>query len=417
MKRFLLLAVALTLPLVAAVASTSPSPQLLDLLFSFYPDEATDPCHSSVTKDKCLANHCAWCICAAVPSSCYSLQEAKELPPTIFQCSEGKEEELPLSWELEHVPSTSLELRRLFDAWKAEHGKSYDSIGQNELRRGIFEVNARSVAAHNSRQDAPSFRLELNEFADTTWDEFQSWYLGKPQECSATVAPFTADFVMYDPVPGEKDWREEGAVSPVKNQGKCGSCWSFSTTGCLESHLKLKHGEFTILSEQNLLDCAQDFDNHGCNGGLPSHAFEYVKYNGGLDTEDSYPYEAKEGKCKFNTYHVGAQVDRVVNVTSQDEVELMVAVGTVGPVSIAFQVVSDFRFYKSGVYESSECRSGEKDVNHAVLAVGYGVEDGKDHWIVKNSWGAKWGIDGFFQIARGHNMCGLADCASYPVVA
>ena len=110
-------------------------------------------------------------------------------------------------------------------------------------------------------------------------------------------------------------------------------------------------------------------------------------------------------------------MDQVVNITSQDEVELMVAVGTVGPVSIAFQVVSDFRFYKSGVYESSECHSGEKDVNHAVLAVGYGVEDGKDHWIVKNSWGPKWGIDGFFQIARGHNMCGLADCASYPVVA
>jgi cathepsin H len=131
----------------------------------------------------------------------------------------------------------------------------------------------------------------------------------------------------------------------------------------------------------------------------------------------TYPYEAKEGKCKFNTYHVGAQVEQVVNVTSRNEKELKAAVGTAGPVSIAFQVVSDFRFYKSGVYESKECHSGEKDVNHAVLAVGYGVEDSKKHWIVKNSWGAKWGMEGFFQIARGSNMCGLADCASYPVVA
>ena len=109
-------------------------------------------------------------------------------------------------------------------------------------------------------------------------------------------------------------------------------------------------------------------------------------------------------------------MDQVVNITSRNEKELEAAVGSVGPVSIAFQVVSDLRFYKSGVYESTECRSGEKDVNHAVLSVGYGVEDGKNHWIVKNSWGSKWGMNGFFQIARGSNMCGLADCASYPVV-
>lgn len=223
--------------------------------------------------------------------------------------------------------------------------------------------------------------------------------------------------LTYTSVPEEKDWRIDGAVSLVKNQGKCGSCWTFSSTGCLESHLKLKHGKMILLSEQNLLDCAQAFDNHGCNGGLPSHAFEYVKYNGGIDTEESYPYEAKEGKCKFNTYHVGAQVESVVNITARDETELKGAVGSVGPVSIAFQVVSDFRFYKSGVYESKDCKSGEMDVNHAVLAVGYGVEEGKKkHWIVKNSWGATWGMDGFFEIARDENMCGVATCASYPVI-
>jgi cathepsin H len=220
-----------------------------------------------------------------------------------------------------------------------------------------------------------------------------------------------------DDIPEEKDWRTQGAVTPVKNQGKCGSCWTFSSTGCLESHNILKHGKTALLSEQNLLDCAQAFDNHGCNGGLPSHAFEYIHYNGGLDTEETYPYEAKEGKCKFNTYHVGVKVDAVVNITSRNEDELKAAVGSTGPVSVAFQVVSDFRFYKSGVYESKECRSGEQDVNHAVLAVGYGTLDGKKHWIVKNSWGASWGMDGYFEIKRDENMCGIADCASYPVVA
>ncbi|CAH0482923.1 unnamed protein product [Peronospora belbahrii] len=357
----------------------------------------------------CIQNHCAWCICAAVPSSCFTRKEADLLPPAVFKCFKEKQ---TISWELTEVPSTFNELDSLFEVWKAEHGKSYDSSIQNELRKGIFEINARSVAAHNSKTNK-SFTMELNEFADTTWDEFQTWYLGTPQECSATT---TVNDVTYGQVPAEKDWKADGAVSPVKNQGKCGSCWTFSTTGCLESHVKLKHGKFTILSEQNLLDCAQNFDNHGCKGGLPSHAFEYVKYNGGLDKEDTYPYEAKEGKCKFNTYHVGVQVNQVVNITSRNEKELEAVVGLIGPVSIAFQVVSDFRFYKSGVYESTKCRSGEKDVNHAVLSVGYGVEDGKKHWIVKNSWGSKWGMDGFFQIARGSNMCGLADCASYPVV-
>lgn len=130
----------------------------------------------------------------------------------------------------------------------------------------------------------------------------------------------------------------------------------------------------------------------------------------------TYPYEAKEGKCKFNTYHVAAQVDQVVNITARDETELKGAVGTTGPVSVAFQVVSDFRFYKSGVYKSKDCHSGEKDVNHAVLAVGYGVEDGEKFWTIKNSWGDKWGMDGFFEIARDENMCGIADCASFPVL-
>lgn len=237
-----------------------------------------DSCHGYTTKDTCVKHHCAWCICAAVPSSCYTPEEADQLPPAIFQCDKGQQ---TLSWDLKQVPSSSVGLGSLFEAWKGEHGKNYDSPVQNELRRGIFEVNARSVAAHNSKEDR-SFTMELNEFADTTWGEFQGWYLGAPQQCSATA---TKNDVVYGEVPAEKDWRADGAVSPVKNQGKCGSCWSFSTTGCLESHVKLKHGEFTILSEQNLLDCAQNFDNHGCNGGLPSHAFEYVKYNGGLDTE------------------------------------------------------------------------------------------------------------------------------------
>uniref|UniRef100_A0A7S4DMN1 Peptidase C1A papain C-terminal domain-containing protein n=1 Tax=Lotharella globosa TaxID=91324 RepID=A0A7S4DMN1_9EUKA len=150
---------------------------------------------------------------------------------------------------------------------------------------------------------------------------------------------------------------------------------------------------------------------------LPSQAFEFVRYNGGLDTEAAYPYEGKDDTCRFSNASVGATVKSQVNITFQDEDELLKAVATAGPVSIAFQVASDFRFYKQGVYDSTVCKSGQKDVNHAVLAVGFDTdEDGKDYWIVKNSWGASWGVDGYFNIVRGKNMCGLADCASYPIV-
>lgn len=234
---------------------------------------------------------------------------------------------------------------------------------------------------------------------------------------SRSVSPSTPRH--YSTVPESKDWRDMDAVSPVKNQGKCGSCWTFSTTGALESHYKLKHGgEFVLFSEQNLIDCAQAFDNHGCNGGLPSHAFEYVHYNGGLDTEETYPYHGVEEKCKFNNHHVGVNVESSVNITAQNEHELKGAVGTVGPVSVAFQVSSDFRFYKSGVYSSKQCKSGVTDVNHAVLAVGYGtvMNTNQPFWIIKNSWGVTWGMSGYFEIERNSNMCGIADCASYPNV-
>ncbi|KAL3744665.1 hypothetical protein ACJRO7_013866 [Eucalyptus globulus] len=149
---------------------------------------------------------------------------------------------------------------------------------------------------------------------------------------------------------------------------------------------------------------------------LPSQAFEYIKYNGGLDTEEAYPYTAEDGSCKFSADNVGVQVLDSVNITLGAEDELKHAAAVVRPVSVAFQVVREFRFYKSGVYTSDTCGSTSVDVNHAVLAVGYGVEDGDPFWLIKNSWGADWGDHGYFKMEMGKNMC-VATCASYPVVA
>lgn len=239
--------------------------------------------------------------------------------------------------------------------------------------------------------------------------------MGASQNCSATTNG-NHKLTIVD-LPETKDWREEGVVSPVKDQGSCGSCWTFSTTGALEAAYHQAFGKGISLSEQQLVDCAGAFNNFGCHGGLPSQAFEYIKYNGGLDTEEAYPYTAEDGKCKFSSENVGVQVLDSVNITLGAEDELKHAVALVRPVSVAFEVVRSFRFYKKGVYSSTTCGSTPMDVNHAVLAVGYGVEDGVPYWLIKNSWGGDWGENGYFKMEMGKNMCGVATCASYPIVA
>ena len=180
------------------------------------------------------------------------------------------------------------------------------------------------------------------------------------------------------------DWRTKGILTPVKNQGHCGSCWTFSTTGCLESHICLAAGkdcsEWTGLSEEQLVECAGDFNNFGCNGGLPSQAYEYLKYRGGLNTEDNYPYTAPSngGKAQCSAESKSndgkkwtAKVSEVFNITSRDEEDLQHAVAQIGPVSIAYQVSPDFRFYDHGIYDSynvttnsTMCHDGTHDVNH-----------------------------------------------------
>ena len=227
------------------------------------------------------------------------------------------------------------------------------------------------------------------------------------------------------------DWRTKGVVTPVKSQEGCGSCWTFSTTGALEAHHCIATGEdcthWTGLSEQQLVDCAGAYNNHGCSGGLPSQAFEYIRYRGGISTEEAYGYEGRDGDCRrVRRRDIGATVRGVFNVTSFDEDEIVAAVAEVGPVSVAYQVSPDFRFYSHGVYDSfnatenrTMCQKDSQHVNHAVVVIGYGetVEDPPvPFYIIRNSWGNTWGMEGYFWMVRGQNMCGISDCASYPLV-
>jgi len=366
-----------------------------------------------------LSNYgqCLWCERETTDDKlefrCLDQSEAQMFPDQFLHCS-GKNEG---SNELHDN-----EIIRLFNLWKVQFKKRYESDREESLRFDIFQQNLNRINIHNQKKDK-TFKMGLNKFADFTWQEFKSKYLTQAQNCSATSSspsllesPSTiTNYRMI--VPESKDWRDEGAVSPVKDQGNCGSCWTFSTTGCLESHNFLYTGKMTLLSEQQLIDCAYGFNNFGCDGGLPSQAFEYIRFNGGLDTEYSYPYVGKDGTCKFSSDSVGATVSHVFNITYQDEAQLLYAVGLIGPVSIAYEVIDDFMLYTSGVYSSNDCSTSPDDVNHAVLAVGYNTDQTSgDYWIVKNSWGIDWGIDGYFYIARGQNMCGLADCASFPII-
>ncbi|KAH0620159.1 hypothetical protein JD844_014792 [Phrynosoma platyrhinos] len=271
-----------------------------------------------------------------------------------------------------------------------QNNKQY-SLEEYHQRLQIFLSNKRRIDKHNADAGNHTFRMGLNQFSDMTFAEFRKKFLWRePQDCSATKGNLVRS---TGPYPSAIDWRKKGNyVTPVKNQGPCGSCWTFSTTGCLESAIAIATGKLLELSEQQLVDCAQAFNNHGCSGGLPSQAFEYILYNGGLMDEDGYPYHASNGTCKFQPGKAVAFVKDVVNITQPWGGKI-----------------------RSALPSSSQCDKTPDKVNHAVLAVGFGEEEGLPYWIVKNSWGASWGMDGYFLIERGKNMCGLADCASYPV--
>lgn len=205
-------------------------------------------------------------------------------------------------------------------------------------------------------------------------------------------------------------------MTPIKNQQQCGSCWAFSTTGSVEAQHALKTGKLVSLSEQNLVDCSGQEGNSGCEGGLMTQGFQYIIDNKGIDTEASYPYTAEDGTCQFNASNIGATIKSFTELPHGDEKALQNAVSKVGPISIGIDASNDsFQSYTDGIYDEPNCSSTQLD--HGVLIVGYGTENGKDYWLVKNSWGTVWGIKGFIKMSRNaKNQCGVATDASYPIV-
>jgi len=321
--------------------------------------------------------------------------------------------------QLKFSPADEVKDDHLWAAYKAAYGKRYTRQEEPE-RRAQWQRNAAAAAAHNLAADMGeySFSLGVNEYADLTPSEYQQHLTGYRSKGArrAAGAAFLAPHGAA--IPDSWDWRQHGYVTPVKNQGACGSCWAFSATGALEGQHFRQTGEVTMvpLSEQNLVDCSGNWGNNGCNGGLMDQAFSYIKDNKGIDTETAYPYTARDGACKFSNASVGATDAGFVDIPSGDEEALKAAVATVGPIAVAIDAGHiSFQLYKHGVYWSYFCSSTSLD--HGVLVVGYGSENGKDYWLVKNSWGESWGAGGYIKMARNmNNMCGIATQASYPLV-
>jgi C1A family cysteine protease len=321
-----------------------------------------------------------------------------------------------------HVHERAYYEEKFFNWMKNHQVKAVNGMHFVQMLKN-FADNEDYINAHNSGKS--TYRLGHNQFShldSAEWSAFIKGGLSKPEQHSASV--HRAPSNLAD-VPSSIDWTTKGAVTPVKNQGQCGSCWSFSTTGALEGAYEIKNGDLVSFSEQELVDC----DNRkgggkdmGCNGGLMDNAFDWIAKNGGLCTEADYPYTSGDtktaGTCSKDscTSVSGSAPKSHTDVQTASDSAMMSALAQ-QPVSIAIEAdQKDFQLYTSGVFTGS-CGT---NLDHGVLAVGYGTSSGDDFYKVKNSWGETWGDAGFILLGRGdqynkgQGQCGMLMSASYP---
>ncbi|XP_052183232.1 vignain-like [Diospyros lotus] len=316
-------------------------------------------------------------------------------------------------WELE----TEDRLWDLYERWRNHHTVSR-SLHEKQRRFNVFKENVRYI--HSSNKEDKPYKLKLNKFADMTNHEFKQTYAGSKIKHHRLLrgshgnGSFMYEKVEY--VPPSIDWRKKGAVTGVKDQGRCGSCWAFSTVVAVEGINQIKTNKLVSLSEQELVDCDTE-ENEGCDGGLMDLAFEFIKEKGGITTEENYPYTARDGKCDvYKERNPVVSIDGHEDVPPNNEKALLKAVAN-QPVSVAIDAGgTNFQFYSEGVF-SGNCG---RELDHGVAIVGYGTtQDGTMYWTVKNSWGEEWGEKGYIRMQRGvsarEGLCGIAMEASYPI--
>jgi len=296
----------------------------------------------------------------------------------------------------------------MFSRWMTDYSVEYSCTEELFERFHVWSSNMEFIIRHQANENR-THELAMNEFGDLTNEEFANKYHGYiPRTGQNEIAELdTTD------IPTSVDWTQKGVVTPVKNQGQCGSCWAFSTTGSVESAHAIKTGKLISLSEQELVDCSHN-GNQGCNGGLMDYAFQWIIQNGGLCSEADYPYHASDGTCKKSDCKSQFTISGYKDVPPNDQKSLTAAVAQ-QPVSVAVDAGgSNWQFYNGGVM-SGACGTA---LDHGVLAVGYGTENGKQFYKVKNSWGANWGESGYIKLLRDTSStgeCGIAMDPSYPI--
>ncbi|XP_038633949.1 procathepsin L-like [Scyliorhinus canicula] len=329
-------------------------------------------------------------------------------------------------------------------SWKSQNEKQYTEE-EETYRRKIWEDNLRYIEQHNLEYSMGkhTFTVGMNPFGDLTDKEFDERMNGfLPMEADNSTEEFEGDeFDEDEESEGDDDeldeesdgddneldeqsdndvtrlivdWRKRGIVTPVKNQGGCGSCWAFSATGAIEGQWARRRGKLISLSEQNLVDCTRKYRNHGCRGGWMANAFRYVRNNKGINTDADYPYTATDGTCSFRRNRFVVTIRTYGRIRRRTRF-LEHAVKWIGPIAVAIDASGPFRWYRQGIYRYRRCRN--HGVNHAVLVVGYGRERRSKYWLVKNSWGTRWGDRGYIKMVKGvWRNCGITRHAVYPTV-
>lgn len=296
-----------------------------------------------------------------------------------------------------------------WEDWKNQYAKQYNG-DEEAARQAQYEQNVQFIESENAKDNGAT--LGVNQFSDLSEAEFVAGFTGATPPSMGDM-PHMQTFDANLEAPASVDWTAQGGiVNAVKDQGQCGSCWAFSTVGTLESGYALSTGKLVNAAEQQLVDCDKSY-NQGCNGGWPYEALGYYRSNG-VCSESSYAYTARDGTCRQSSCSAALSAGTIsgyANVAKTDAA--LAAAIAIQPVSVTVKADSTFQSYSSGV--SSVACSGQ--INHAVIAVGYGTENGKDYFKIRNSWGTSWGSAGYIKVARNVGSQGAYCLLQYaPVV-
>ena len=316
--------------------------------------------------------------------------------------------------------------KKSWNQFKIDFNKTYEDAAQEQRREKIFVESLKTIAYHNLkfRRGKVSFKMGINQFADMSLDEYRKAYVPTEDtieeaekiilKLAKPVASYSEDDVCEPlDIPESFDWRDQGAVTKVNDQLSCGSCYAMASLGALESRWFLKTGVLTELSVQEIVDCSDSYHNYRCEGGISFQVLEYVK-DFGISSAESYLYVGIDGECQRKKNKIFFDLEGFGVVRSSQNFVLLKVLATDGPLAIFLDLSHEtFMRYSGGIYYEPRCSS---ETNHAALLVGYGSEEGQDYWIIKNSFGTKWGEGGYMKIARNlDNDCGIKSLPIYPV--